>query len=145
MNDTFERAVATINMDPMVAIEHRRELSKEAETLRVELAPFRAKYRGGTASPYDQERKALLSRAVEHIRHERAQQNLKSSEGMLENLAHATPEYKEWLGRELKKMQAMYILEARLNKIEDDMAEWDRLLDLSRTLLHWSAAEMRNI
>ena len=140
-----ERIKQQLGIDIMVALEERRKLSDQAAALREVLAPYRAKYRGGTASPYDQERKVKIAEIVERLRVEFAAREEKASETRLDTVAHASPEYLEWLREERTHSTQMHVLEAKLYGIEEDISEWDKLTDMARTMTHYLSSELRNL
>lgn len=140
MAEALNRATHSIGMDPTIALEKRSEAVNRVVELKEELADYRSLYRGGTASPYDQLRKALIARLANEFR---AKAEGKVSESKLDTEAHASEEYQKFLEHHLERQRTMHVLEARLERAEQDVAEWDRYIDLVRTLLHWSAAEMR--
>lgn len=145
MSDTLARIKAQIGMDPAVAIEERKKAAYRYAELKEKLAEYWAIYRGGTASPYDQKRKSLLARLSQEVRYERTGKGEKVKEAELEEYAHAHPEYAEFLEKAKTAFTAMFKLEAELAKAEADIAEWDRLLDLSRAMIHFNTAEMRHL
>lgn len=130
-------------LDPMVALEERRKLSNRVAKLREELAPYRAKYRGGTASPYDQERKVKVSQIARRIRDQMVTETGKASETKVDSLAHSDEEYLTWLQTERLHFTEMYRREGQLYGLEQDIAEWDKLIDMARTMTHYVAGEMR--
>ncbi|KPJ96709.1 MAG: hypothetical protein AMS18_00175 [Gemmatimonas sp. SG8_17] len=140
MAETLNRAVDSIGMDPTVALAQRSEAVKRVVDIKERLANYRSMYRGGTASPYDQLRKAFIARLVSELRNSAEG---KISETRLDSEAHASDEYKKWLEHHLARQRDMHLLEAELEQAEQDVAEWDRYIDIVRTLLHWSASEMR--
>lgn len=140
-----ERIKLALGVDPLLCIEMRRLLSDQAAKLREDMAPLRALYRGGTASPYDQERKRLLSEIAENLRVEFTDRGEKVSEKQLESMAHASSEYGQWLRERRQETVRLEKMEAVLYGIEADIEEWDRLLDLARTMIHWSSSEMKHL
>ena len=143
MSDTLERIKAQIGMDPEVAIRERKQAAYMVATIKEKLAEFWGVYRGGTASPYDQQRKLQLSKISKRYRDECKANGTKVTERELEEYAHAHEDYETFLDESTVQIKTMYSLEAELAKAEADVAEWDRLLELVRSMIYWNSNEMK--
>lgn len=145
MSDTLERIKAQIGMDPEVAIQQRKEAAHRAADIKEELARYWSAYRGGTASPYDQQRKSLLSKISKQYRDSCRVEGIKVTERELEEYSHAHEDYETFLFEAKSDFKEMYRLEAELARAEADIAEWDRLLDLVRSMIYWNSSEMKHL
>ena len=145
MSDTLERIKAQIGMDPEVAIRERKKAAMAYAAIKEQLAGYWAIYRGGTASPYDQKRKSTLAALAQERREEMRAKDVKVKEAELEEYAHAHPDYQEYLEKAKTAFTAMFKLEAELYRADADIAEWDRLLDLSRSMIYWNTSEMKHL
>lgn len=145
MSDTLARITAHIGTDPEQMIEARRQAADHVADVKHKLAKYWALFRGGTASPYDQQRKSLLSQLAEGRREELRNAGEKIREAELETYAHAHEDYKTFLDKCKTSQVKMYELEAELYRAEADVAELDRKLDLVRAMVFWSTSEMRHL
>lgn len=145
MSDTLARITSHIGQDPEQLINLRREAAGRVADVKAQLASLWAVFKGGTASPYDQQRKSLIAQIGETRRQEIQLAGGKVKESELESYAHAHESYQEFLTKCKKSLVKMYKLEAELYRAEADVEDMDRKLDLARAMIFWNTSEMRHL
>lgn len=96
------------------------ELRKRAAEKRADLASLRAQFYGGQTSNYDHERKVLLAEITEGRRAELIETGGKSTQGALDDYAHAHASYRGWLQVQQERRERMHRYEAELAQIDAD-------------------------
>jgi hypothetical protein len=132
-----------VGMDPEVAIYERKKAMNLLADKKEELAPYAAYCKGGTASPMDQARKSMLATIASAERHRIRTSGNKVKEAELDEFSHAHDKYVEYLEKAKATVETMYKMEAEVVRLDADVREWDDMIWLCRTMIQFTAAEMK--
>jgi len=151
--DVAAKLEAVMGLDPRTTLDKLREaqqqtsakMREKAEVV-AELASFEARY--SYPSHWEHERKAMLSRLVEHRRNELHSRGEKITEGALDSYAHAHDEYRSFLNEARRERNRMQDLKARMARLNADIETYkgveeyySRHARLNESLVYYTGRE----